>query len=169
MRILTTVIGYLALAILTATGTANAAVNVQCPGDNDGDAVIDDPDPNHPNAKCVHLIAGDSFALMSDGNPMYTFGFATAKDADGNPSRPDDAILNGILDAEWPGTTIELDQRDVSCRSPGTDPGHPPRWAIRPRGWELRDAGSKNKGPSGRGYPSLGSLSTLVIACKITS
>jgi FtsP/CotA-like multicopper oxidase with cupredoxin domain len=112
MKIHTAIIGSLALALLGAVGTASAAVNVQCPGDTNGDAVIDNPDPNHPNAKCIHLIAGDSFAVMSDGNPMYTFGFAEAVDMDGNPSLPGDAILNGILDAEWPGTTIELDQGD---------------------------------------------------------
>lgn len=106
------VFGTFILALLGVANVASAAVNVQCPGDDDGDAVIDTPDPDHPNAKCVHLIAGDSFAVMSDGNPMYTFGFATAKDEFGDPSKPEDAILNGILDAEWPGTTIELDEGD---------------------------------------------------------
>ena len=27
------------------------------------------------NAKCMHLIAGDGFAVMSDGREIYTFGF----------------------------------------------------------------------------------------------
>jgi FtsP/CotA-like multicopper oxidase with cupredoxin domain len=55
----------------------------------------------------MHLIAGDSFAIMPDGNPMYTFGFG---DQTGTP--PDTVIGDGILDAEWPGPTIELEQGD---------------------------------------------------------
>ncbi len=99
----------LAAVALVATSlipqTANAAVNVQCPGDTDGDAVIDDP-ATPDNVKCVHLIAGDSFANMSDGNPMYTFGFAPTT------APPAFVIGDGILDAEWPGPTIELDEGD---------------------------------------------------------
>ena len=99
----------LAAMALVATSlipqTANAAVNVQCPGDTDGDAVIDDP-ATPDNVKCVHLIAGDSFANMSDGNPMYTFGFAPTT------APPAFVIGDGILDAEWPGPTIELDEGD---------------------------------------------------------
>ena len=93
------------LALLGGTGAAYAVVNVQCPGDTDGNAVIDSPDPDHPDAKCMHLIAGDSFVNMSDGNPLYTFGFG---DQTGTP--PADVISEGILDAEWPGPTIELEQ-----------------------------------------------------------
>ena len=99
--------GVMALALLGAAGAASAAVNVQCPGDDDGDAVIDTPDPDHPNAKCIHLIAGDSFVNMSDGNPLYIFGFG---DQTGTP--PGDVIGAGILDAEFPGPTVELDQGD---------------------------------------------------------
>ncbi|MGD8931460.1 MAG: multicopper oxidase domain-containing protein [Chromatiales bacterium] len=100
------------LALLGGTGTAYAVVNVQCPGDDGsnggvaGDAVIDDPSVN-PNAKCMHLIAGDSFVNMSDGNPIYTFGFG-----DQTGTAPGDVIAEGILDAEWPGPTIELDEGD---------------------------------------------------------
>ncbi|MCP4992914.1 MAG: multicopper oxidase domain-containing protein [Gammaproteobacteria bacterium] len=99
------------LALLGGMGMTHAEVNVQCPGDTDGDAVIDDPlDPDlqdHPNAKCMHLIAGDGFAEMSDGHPMYTFGYA---DETGTP--PEDVIDAGILAARWPGPTIELEQDD---------------------------------------------------------
>ncbi|MEW8689579.1 MAG: multicopper oxidase domain-containing protein [Candidatus Thiodiazotropha endolucinida] len=102
--------GAIALTLLGFVGTASAVVNVQCPGDLDGDATVD-VGPGHPdyneNAKCMHLIAGDSFAIMSDGNPMYTFGFG---DKTGNGNTPDTVIGNGILAAEWPGPTIELDQ-----------------------------------------------------------
>ena len=107
------------LALLGGAGAANAVVNVQCPGDNDGDAAWDtttgrfkDDPPgsrNGPpiNTKCMHLIAGDSFTVMPDGNPMYIFGFG---DQTGTP--PADVIAEGILDGEWPGPTIELDQGD---------------------------------------------------------
>jgi FtsP/CotA-like multicopper oxidase with cupredoxin domain len=109
------------LALLGATGAVNAAVNVQCPGDNDGDAAwntttgnprLRDNPPGTPggppaNTKCKHLIAGDSFVKMSDGNPIYTFGFG---EQTGTP--PADVIAEGILDAEWPGPTIELDEGD---------------------------------------------------------
>ncbi len=99
------------LALLGGIGEAYAAVNVQCPGDDgsnggiDGDAIIDTPDPQHPNAKCMHLIAGDSFAVMSDTNPLYIFGYG---DQTGTP--PASVIAEGILDAEWPGPTVELEE-----------------------------------------------------------
>ena len=66
------------LALIGGFGSSHAVVNVQCPGDTNGDAVIDTPDPAHPNAKCMHLTAGDGFAVMSDGKEIYTFGFADA-------------------------------------------------------------------------------------------
>jgi FtsP/CotA-like multicopper oxidase with cupredoxin domain len=94
------------LALLGGPGAAMAIVNVQCPGDTDGDAIIDDPTVN-PNARCMHLTAGDGFAVMSDGNPLYTFGFA-----DKTGSLPADAIGDGILAARWPGSTIVLDEGD---------------------------------------------------------
>ena len=103
----------LALAVgFALSGPAYAVVNVQCPGDDGsnggvaGDAVIDDLTVN-PNAKCMHLIAGDSFVNMSDGNPIYTFGFGNQ-----TGTAPADVIAEGILDAEWPGPTIELDEGD---------------------------------------------------------
>lgn len=99
--------GAVALALLGGASVVSAAVNVQCPGDTNGDAVIDTPDPDHPNAVCKHLIAGDSFSVMSDGNPMYIFGFGEQ-----TGTLPGDVIGDGILDAEWPGPTIELDQGD---------------------------------------------------------
>ena len=103
------------LALLGSTGAAYAAVNVQCPGDIDGDGAWDSPGefpPGHPsgkgppaNTKCVHLIAGDSFVVMSDDNPIYIFGYA---DITGTP--PEDAIADGILDAEWPATSITAEE-----------------------------------------------------------
>ena len=63
------------LALLGGSGAATAVVNVQCPGDDGsnggvaGDAIVDDPTVN-PNARCMHLTAGDGFVNMSDGNPL---------------------------------------------------------------------------------------------------
>ncbi|MES9992209.1 MAG: multicopper oxidase domain-containing protein [Candidatus Thiodiazotropha sp.] len=102
--------GAIALTLLGFVGTASAVVNVQCPGDIDGDADWVTPGETQPaNTKCMHLIAGDSFAVMSDDNPMYIFGFG---DKTGVGNLPDVVIGNGILAAEWPGPTIELDQGD---------------------------------------------------------
>jgi len=96
-----------ALALLSGAAGVNATVYVQCPGDTDGDAIIDTPDPDHPNAVCMHLTAGDSFVKMSDGNPLYTFGFGNR-----TGTAPGDVIGDGILASEWPGPTIVLDEGD---------------------------------------------------------
>lgn len=100
--------GAIAIALLGMMGTAGAVVNVQCPGDTDGDAAWDSAGETQPaNTECMSLIAGDSFAIMSDTNPLYIFGFG---DQTGTP--PADLIAEGILDAEWSGPTIELEQGD---------------------------------------------------------
>jgi FtsP/CotA-like multicopper oxidase with cupredoxin domain len=107
--------GAVALALLGTAGAAYAAVNVQCPGDKNGDAAWNannekapgEPGGPPPNTRCKHLIAGDSFVNMSDGNPLYIFGYG-----DQTGTLPKDVIAEGILDAEWPGPTIELDQGD---------------------------------------------------------
>ena len=101
------VVGIFGLVALSTTSIVFAAVNVQCPGDTDGDAVIDSPDPDHPNAVCKHLIAGDSFVNMSDGNPIYIFGFGEQTGTD-----PAMVIGEGILDSWFPGPTVELDEGD---------------------------------------------------------
>lgn len=102
-----------ALLLLGGVGTLHAAVNVQCPGDDNGNAVWDNGEsqpasgPNGGEVKCLHLIAGDGFSEMSDGHPMYTFGYA-----DKTGVLPADVIAEGILAARWPGSTIALDQGD---------------------------------------------------------
>ena len=95
------------LTLLGGAGMAQAAVNVQCPGDDNGNAIWDAGETQPPNTKCVHLVAGDGFANMSDSNPMYIFGFAEK-----NGVLPEDVIAEGILAARWPGTTIELNEGD---------------------------------------------------------
>ena len=79
-------------------GASRAAVNVQWPKDDPdrSDAVVvsNAPGPNGGPVKCMHLTAGDGFSEMSDGHPMYTFGFA-----DKTGSLPADVISDGILAA----------------------------------------------------------------------
>ena len=83
------------------------SIVVQCPGDTDGDAVIDTPDPAHPNAVCRHLAAGDGYAVMADGKVQYIFSFA---DITGIPL--DEVMHAGMLAATWPAPTIVLDEGD---------------------------------------------------------
>ncbi len=100
--------GAIAITLLGMVGSAGAVVNVQCPGDIDGDATWNTPGETQPaGVKCKHMIAGDSFTVMSDTNPLYIFGFGEQ-----TGTVPGQVIANGILDAEWPGPTIELEQGD---------------------------------------------------------
>jgi FtsP/CotA-like multicopper oxidase with cupredoxin domain len=82
-----------------------ARAAVQCPGDSNGDAIPDDPDPLHPDAVCLHLSAGDGFADMADGRPLYTFGFA-----DVTGISPESVMSYGTLRAGSPAPTITLKQ-----------------------------------------------------------
>ena len=105
----------LPLAVSLAIGPAavSAAVQVQCPGDKDGSAVIGEApgETANPDIRCMHLSAGDGFATMGDGSPRYIFSFA---DVTGLPTKikPDkDAMIQaGILAHEWPAPTIELEE-----------------------------------------------------------
>ncbi len=99
------------LLYLSAAAVSSAAVLVQCPNDEaDNDAV---PDVATPNIKCAHMIAGDGFATMADGEPTYFFGYA---DVTGEPtktqSQKDAVVNNGILSNQWPAPTIVLDEGD---------------------------------------------------------
>lgn len=99
-------LGRLSFLVALAWGlapTAHGAVFVQCPGDNNGDAVIDTPHPDHPNATCMHLSGGDGFVTMADGYLQYIFGFA---DLTGTP--PAAAMDAGMLAANFPAPTIAL-------------------------------------------------------------
>ena len=102
----------LPLAISLAIGPAavSAAVLVQCPGDRDGDAIVDKVDPDR-DVKCMHLTAGDGFATMGDGTTRYIFSFA---DVTGLPTQnqkqKDDLVQAGILANEWSAPSIVLEQ-----------------------------------------------------------
>jgi len=106
----------ISLVLLGGMSSLHAAVNVQCPEDDNQNGippmdiyghVLDTADTDQPNVKCMHLTAGDGFSEMSDGHPMYNFGFA-----DKTGSLPTDVIADGILAARWPGSTIMLDEGD---------------------------------------------------------
>ncbi len=114
-----------ALTLLLAAAPAAAQVFVQCPGDDNGDALIrppEQPDPLHPNAVCTHLGSGDGFAVMADNDRTlsYIFGFSdltglvtaptTPLEAQYDSEAQDRVIIAGMLAAEWPAPTIELDE-----------------------------------------------------------
>lgn len=102
---------------------ANAAVNVQCPGDIDGDGLwesLGEPDTTDPAykpgvTKCMHLGAGDGFITMADGVSQYIFGFS---DLTGLVTRPvppdtgDDVMMAGMLGGNFPAPLIALDEGD---------------------------------------------------------
>ncbi|WP_455209187.1 multicopper oxidase domain-containing protein [Kaarinaea lacus] len=96
-------------ASMGLTGNAYAAAYVQCPGDNDGDAIIDRGGPQYANKKCMHITAGDGFVKMADDQErlQYMFGFA---DVTGTPEAQ--AIDAGTLAASFPAPTIELNEGD---------------------------------------------------------
>lgn len=95
----------LLVCALSAPALTQGAAFVQCPGDTNGDAVIDTPDPNHPNASCMHLTAGDGYVKMADGRLQYVFGFA-----DVTGTLESDAVAQGILAANFPAPTITLNE-----------------------------------------------------------
>ncbi len=104
------------LLLALAGSTARAQVAVQCPGDLDGDAIPDEyvlgkgkkKNPDYdPKVKCIHLAAGDGFATMADGKPLYIFSFA---DVTGVP--PGAVMMAGMLAANFPAPTIAVDEGD---------------------------------------------------------
>ena len=98
----------IAFALLGMSGQVNAAAFVQCKGDSDGDAVVDmNPAKNYKDIKCMHLSSGDGYVRMADGRQQYMFGFG---DLTGTAEA--EAIDAGILAAEYPAPTIELDEGD---------------------------------------------------------
>jgi FtsP/CotA-like multicopper oxidase with cupredoxin domain len=92
-------------AMTGLAGNTNAAAFVQCPGDTNGDAIIDQVGPAYENVRCMHLTAGDGFIKMADGRLQYMFGFA---DVTGTPETQ--AIDAGTLAAAFPAPTIVVDE-----------------------------------------------------------
>ncbi|HYD31113.1 MAG TPA: multicopper oxidase domain-containing protein [Azospirillaceae bacterium] len=97
----------LGLGLMTA-GTAHATIKVQCPGDNNGDAVIDPANRNkYPDTVCRHLVATDGFTRMSDGRSMYIFGFKEMTGVLENQ-----VAQQSELKAQFAAPTIMLDEGD---------------------------------------------------------
>ena len=82
---------------------SHASVEVQCPGDTNGDARWTGSEVRPPNTDCIHIAAGDGFITMADGHPQYIFGF---KDVTGMPE--DMVMMHSMLAAEFPGPTIKV-------------------------------------------------------------
>jgi FtsP/CotA-like multicopper oxidase with cupredoxin domain len=107
-RALGLLLGVCLLAL--AVPAARAAVIVQCPGDNNGDAdlvdVGDTPDPDRV-VRCMHLTGGDGYAVMADGRRQYTFGFH-----DLTGTAIGQVINEGRMKANWPAPLIARDEGD---------------------------------------------------------
>ena len=88
------------MAVVVASLPVQAAFNIQCPADTNGDGISDDP-----NVVCLHLAAGDGFVNMADGtNTLYTFGFSIVP-----PGTETSAIVSvATLKAEFPAPTIKV-------------------------------------------------------------
>ncbi len=93
-------------ALMLVSVNANAAAFIQCPGDTDSNAVVDDP-TTPANVKCMHLGAGDGYITMADGKLQYMFGFSDLTGIDQGL-----ALDAGIRAAEFPAPTITLDEGD---------------------------------------------------------
>ena len=94
------------LALVGTPAISAAATFIQCPGDVNGDAIIDIVDPAR-KVKCLHFTGGDGFTTMADGKTLYTFGFGNVT---GMPAA--DVMTKGILRAEFPGPSIVMDEGD---------------------------------------------------------
>jgi FtsP/CotA-like multicopper oxidase with cupredoxin domain len=85
--------------------SSEAAVNIQCPCDNNGDGDCVDDGETAGNVICMNLGGGDGFSIMADGRPQYMFSFA---DLTGIPEA--DVMEAGILAAAWPAPSIVVNQ-----------------------------------------------------------
>ena len=92
-------------ALLFAASPGLSAVGVQCPGDTDGDAVVDVK--VKPGARCMHVTAGDGFINMADGYLQYIFGFS-----DVTGVKPSMVMDEGMLGANFAAPTIAVDEGD---------------------------------------------------------
>ena len=101
----------MAVAVALVLGTAPASashINVQCPGDTNGNALQDGGESWPANQKCMHLTSGDGYITMADGRVLYMFGFADATGWD-----PSNVMVDGILAGAYPGPIIALEEDDV--------------------------------------------------------
>lgn len=100
------------LALLSLIGVSligldvHAAAYVQCPGDTNGDALVDAPIPGR-QIVCKQLSGGDGYVSMADGRTLYIFGFS---DLTGVPL--EDALDRGILAANFAAPTLSFKEGD---------------------------------------------------------
>jgi FtsP/CotA-like multicopper oxidase with cupredoxin domain len=90
-----------ALFLWAGAGPTMANIVLQCP------YPIVDPvagTTTNPNVICLHLAAGDGFAMMTDGYPLYTFGFSQV------PMNilPSDVMAYAMFKAQLPAPTITI-------------------------------------------------------------
>lgn len=102
MRKILPIIG-LQLVALIFCALSQATVNVQCPGDTNGNALWDGDEVQPPDTQCIHLAAGDGFVNMTDGHLQYIFGFS-----DVTGTLPENVMSTGMLAANFPGPTIKI-------------------------------------------------------------
>jgi FtsP/CotA-like multicopper oxidase with cupredoxin domain len=94
------------LLCCTGAAVAHAGVVVQCPTDENGNAVSTNPD-----VICKHLVAGDGFVTMGDGSIKYIFGFADVTGLNtATQVEKDQVVTRGILAQQWPAPTIVLEE-----------------------------------------------------------
>jgi len=120
--------------LLVGAVPSGAGVDVQCPGDLNGDAIPDPdflegtlPDPNpdeievgdpnpdfDPNVRCMHLGAGDGFVTMADGKLQYIFSYSDLTGILDDPLTIglDERMDAGMLAATFPAPQIVLDEGD---------------------------------------------------------
>ncbi len=95
-----------AVALVLVAAPASAShIDVQCPGDTNGNALRDGAEVWPANQQCMHLTSGDGYVTMADGRVMYIFGFANA-----TGWNPANVMTDGILAAAYPGPIIALDE-----------------------------------------------------------
>lgn len=104
-------------AVPVLSGAASDVVStsyVQCPVDANKDGLVSDAEAAigrgmNPPVVCRHLAAGDGFSVMADNErtPLYTFGFSDVTKVEASK-----AIGNGILNAQFPGPTLDFDEGD---------------------------------------------------------
>jgi hypothetical protein len=96
-------------AVPVLAGAANDVFStavVQCPIDANHDGVVQEGE-RQAGIVCKHLAAGDGWSVMADGTELYTFGF---NDVSQTPVKQ--AIAKGILNAQFPGPTLDFDEDD---------------------------------------------------------
>jgi FtsP/CotA-like multicopper oxidase with cupredoxin domain len=90
------------LLALLAPPVGAQGIRIQCPSTTE----------KHPNGnfiKCDHLLAGDGMVHMADGYEQYVFSFARLPL---NITDPGEVMMQGMLAANFPAPTIEVDQGD---------------------------------------------------------